>query len=38
MRYLRGLSKQLFNGQTPEDIVETYARKKSVTTSPMPRL
>jgi hypothetical protein len=38
MRYLRGLSKTLFNGQTPEDIVEIYARKRSVTTSPMPRL
>jgi radical SAM superfamily enzyme YgiQ (UPF0313 family) len=33
MRYLRGLSKELFKGQVPEEIVERYARKKSVTTS-----
>jgi hypothetical protein len=38
MRYLRGLSKNLFNGRTPEDIIDKYARKKSVTASPMPRL
>jgi hypothetical protein len=38
MRYLRGLCKTLFNGQTPDDIVDRYARKKSVTASPMPRL
>ena len=30
MRYLRGLSKDLFNGQVPEDIVERYSRKRSV--------
>jgi hypothetical protein len=38
MRYLRGLCKTLFNGQTPEDIVDRYARKKSITASPMSRL
>jgi hypothetical protein len=36
MRYLRGLSKELFKGQVPEEIVERYAKKKSVTTS-MPQ-
>lgn len=31
MRYLRGLCKDLFNGKLPEDIVEKYARSRSVT-------
>jgi radical SAM superfamily enzyme YgiQ (UPF0313 family) len=35
MRYLRGLSKNLFEGKLPEDIVEHYSRKSSVTT-PLP--
>jgi hypothetical protein len=35
MRYLRGLSKNLFEGKLPEDIIEHYSRKKSVTT-PLP--
>src|SRR5579883_3203195 len=30
MRYLRGLCKELFNGKLPEDIMEKYARSKSV--------
>ena len=30
MRYLRGLCKDLFNGRLPEDIVERYARSRSV--------
>jgi hypothetical protein len=38
MRYLRGLSKELFNGRVPEDIVERYSRKRSVTASLPPRL
>lgn len=38
MRYLKGLSKELFNGQLPEDIVERYSRKRSVTKPPPPRL
>ena len=33
MRYLRGLAKQLFNGQVPEDVVERYSRNRSVTAS-----
>src|SRR5918911_1370252 len=33
MRYFRGLSKELFNGSLPEDIVDRYSRKKSVTAS-----
>jgi radical SAM superfamily enzyme YgiQ (UPF0313 family) len=33
MRYFRGLSKELFNGRLPEDIVDHYARKRSVTAS-----
>jgi hypothetical protein len=32
MRYLKGLSKNLFEGKLPEDIIEHYSRKKSVTT------
>jgi hypothetical protein len=32
MRYLRGLSKDLFEGKLPEDIVEHYSRKRSVNT------
>ena len=36
MRYLRGLAKQLFNGQVPEDVVERYSRNRSVT-APMPQ-
>ena len=35
MRVLRGLSKDLFNGQIPEDIVERHARKRSAT-APVP--
>jgi hypothetical protein len=38
MRYLRGLSKNLFNGQVPEDIVARYSGKRSVTASTPPRL
>jgi hypothetical protein len=38
MRYLRGLSKQLFNGQVAEDIVDRYARKRSVTTTSSVKL
>jgi hypothetical protein len=38
MKYLRGLSKELFNGQIPEDIVERYSRKRSVTAAALPRL
>jgi len=38
MRYLKGLSKELFNGQLPEDIIERYSRKRSVTRSEPPRL
>src|SRR5688500_18223449 len=38
MRYLRGLSKELFNGQVPEDIVERYSRKRSVTATMPSRL
>ena len=38
MRYLRGLSKQLFNGQVAEDIVDRYARKRSVTTASSVKL
>jgi hypothetical protein len=38
MRYLRGLSKELFNGQVPEDIVERYSRKQSVTATMPSRL
>jgi len=30
MRYLRGLCKELFNGKLPEDIMEKYARSRSV--------
>jgi hypothetical protein len=38
MRYLKGLSKQLFNGQVPEDIVEKYSRSRSVSASLSPKL
>jgi hypothetical protein len=38
MRYLKGLSKQLFNGRVPEDIVEKYSRSRSVTESLSPKL
>jgi len=31
MRYLRGLCKDLFNGRTPEEIMDKYARSRSVT-------
>ena len=31
MRYLRGLSKELFSGQVPEDIVERYSRRQAAT-------
>ena len=30
MRYLRGLCKDLFNGRTPDQIIDKYARTKSV--------
>jgi hypothetical protein len=33
MRYFRGLSKDLFNGRLPEDIVDHYSRRRSVTAS-----
>jgi radical SAM superfamily enzyme YgiQ (UPF0313 family) len=33
MRYFRGLSKELFNGRLPEDIVDHYSRRRSVTAS-----
>ena len=35
MRYLRGLSKGLFEGKPAEDIVAKYVRPRSVT-APMP--
>jgi hypothetical protein len=38
MRYLKGLSKQLFNGQIPEDIIERYSRSRSVSESLSPKL
>ena len=38
MRYLRGLSKDLFDGQIPEDIVDRYTRQRSVTAPVPPRL
>ena len=31
MRYLRGLCKDLFNGRTPDEIIEKYTRSRSVT-------
>ena len=30
MRYLRGLCKELFNGRMPDEIVEKWARSRSV--------
>jgi hypothetical protein len=36
MKYLRGLSKDLFAGQLPEDIVARYTNKRSVT-APLPK-
>ena len=30
MRYLRGLCKELFNGKLPEDMIEKYARSRTV--------
>jgi len=30
MRYLRGLCKDLFNGRLPDEIIEKYARSRSV--------
>ena len=30
MRYLRGLCKDLFNGRTPDEIIEKYSRSRSV--------
>ena len=30
MRYLRGLCKELFNRRTPEEIMDKYARSRSV--------
>jgi radical SAM superfamily enzyme YgiQ (UPF0313 family) len=38
MKYLRGLSKDLFNGEHPEDIVDRYARHRSVTAPAPPSL
>lgn len=38
MRYLRGLSKNLFDGKPPEEIVSKYSRRKSVTASLPPKL
>jgi hypothetical protein len=38
MRYLRGLSKELFDGQVPEDIVARYSGKRSVTATAPGRL
>jgi radical SAM superfamily enzyme YgiQ (UPF0313 family) len=38
MKYLRGLSKDLFNGQLPEDIIARYSGKRSVTATAPPRL
>jgi hypothetical protein len=35
LRYLRGLSKDLFDGKLPEDIIEQYSKNRSVTT-PLP--
>ena len=31
LRYLRGLCKDLFNGRTPEEIMDKYARSRTVT-------
>lgn len=31
MRYLRGLCKNIFNGKTPDEIIDKYARSRSVT-------
>ena len=36
MRYLRGLSKDLFHGQLPDDIIARYTNKRSVT-APLPK-
>jgi hypothetical protein len=36
MKYLRGLSKDLFAGQLPEDIIGRYTNKRSVT-APLPK-
>jgi len=30
MRFLRGLSKDLFNGRMPDEIMDKYARSRSV--------
>jgi hypothetical protein len=38
IRYLRGLSKELFNGRLPEDIVDHYSTRRSVTAALPPRL
>jgi hypothetical protein len=38
MRYLKGLSKNLFDGKLPEDIVDHYTQKRSVTTPLPPKL
>ena len=35
MRYLRGLCKDLFNGRTPEEIIEKYSRSRSVSSQKM---
>ena len=38
MRYLRGLSKDLFDGKLPEDIITRYSRARSVTAEIKPKL
>jgi hypothetical protein len=38
IRYFRGLSKDLFNGRLPEDIVDHYSTRRSVTASLPPKL
>ena len=35
MRYLRGLCKDLFNGRTPDEIIEKYSRSRSVSSQKM---
>jgi hypothetical protein len=38
MKYLRGLSKGLFDGQPAEDIVAKYVKPRSVTAPLPPKL
>jgi hypothetical protein len=38
LRYLRGLSKNLFNGRPPEEIIAKYSKRRSVTASLPPKL